>query len=436
MLRRKLTLVAFLALTSTVLGLVFGVFLAEKDLSALYKRVEIAKSKGLPKLEITLGETTLDEVLSKSKYERYGVSEVILKNKGEEISLGSGELKGRGNSTWGLEKSPFQIKLDKKADILGLGERKKWVLLANYFDETAGLRNDFAFKLAEVLGEKYAEKGKFVELYVNSQYEGLYYLVRKIEIGKNSVDIRGSGAVLAEFDSLHGSWEDYSLTENGSLFVFKDAVSEKDEEKFHEAKQDFLKRISEFEQAVLDRDYKKAEELVDFTSLAKYYLVNEFAVNPDGFASSYFFYTEGGEDKIHAGPVWDFDFAFANRRWVWSKSEDFYSPEKTMVRSEDIMKDLAMSGMIYRLMDYSVFRAEVWKVYQEEMAGKTEELLAYFDKKKEEITQAAHSDRARYYSNYNQTFEEATSELREYIRRRLEYFEKVYVLPADIKIVW
>jgi hypothetical protein len=62
--------------------------------------------------------------------------------------------------------------------------------------------------------------------------------------------------------------------------------------------------------------------------------------------------------------------------------------------------------------------------------------LAYFDKKKEEITQAAHSDRARYYSNYNQTFEEATSELREYIRRRLEYFEKVYVLPTDIKIMW
>lgn len=436
MLRRKLILAVFLVLVSTVLGLVIGVFLAEKDLDAVYKRAEVTKNEDLPKLEITLGEATLTEVLSNNKYERYGVSEVKLKNKGDEISLGSGELRGRGNSTWGLEKSPFQIKLDKKADILGLGERKKWVLLANYLDETAGLRNDFAFKLAEILDEKYARKGEFVELYVNNQYEGLYYLVRKIEIGKNSVDIRGEKAILAELDALHGTWEEYYLSENGSIFVFKDAVLKNDEEKYLEAKQEFLKRVSEFERAVLDSNYKKAEEVFDFTSLAEYYLVNEFAVNPDGYVSSYYFYTEGGEDKIHVGPVWDFDFAFANRRWIWTKSEEFYSPEKTMVRSEDIMKDLAMSGMIYRLMDYSVFRAEVWRVYQEKMAGKTEELLAYFDEKKEEIAQEAYSDRARYPTGYNQAFEEATNELREYIRRRLEYFEKVYVLPTDIKIMW
>lgn len=411
---------------STVLGLVFGVFLAEKDLGAIYKRAEVLKNEGLPKLEITLGEATLDEILSKSKYERYGVSEVKLRNKGEEISLGSGELKGRGNSTWGLEKSPFQIKLDRKADILGLGERKKWVLLANFIDETAGLRNDFAFKLAEVLGEKYAAKGEFVELYVNGQYTGLYYLVRKIEIGKNSVDVRGEGAILAEFDPLHGSWEEHSLTESGSLFVFKEAVSEKDEERYLAAKQEFMRKISEFERAVLDKDYEKAAEIVDIRSLAEYYLVNEFSVNPDGYSSSYFFYTDGGVDKIHVGPVWDFDFAFANRKWVWTQSEDFYSPEETMVRLEDILAEPSMSGTIYRLMDYPVFRAEIWRIYQERMAGKTEELLAYFDEKKEEITQAAHSDRARYYFNYNQTFDEASDELREYIRRRLEYFEKVY----------
>ena len=436
MLRRKLILAVFLVLVSTVLGLVIGVFLAEKDLDAVYKRAEVTKNEDLPKLEITLGEATLTEVLSNNKYERYGVSEVKLKNKGDEISLGSGELRGRGNSTWGLEKSPFQIKLDKKADILGLGERRKWVLLANYLDETAGLRNDFAFKLAEILDEKYARKGEFVELYINNQYEGLYYLVRKIEIGKNSVDIRGEKAILAELDALHGTWEEYYLSENGSIFVFKDAVLKNDEEKYLEAKQEFLKRVSEFERAVLDSNYKKAEEVFDFTSLAEYYLVNEFAVNPDGYVSSYYFYTEGGEDKIHVGPAWDFDFAFANRRWIWTKSEDFYSPEKTMVRSDDIMSDLTMSGMIYRLMDYSVFRAEVWRVYQEKMAGKAEELLAYFDEKKEEIAQVAYSDRARYPTGYNQAFEEATNELREYIRRRLEYFEKVYVLPTDIKIMW
>ena len=45
-------------------------------------------------------------------------------------------MKGRGNTTWGLPKKPYQIKLDSKQDILGMGKAKKWVLLANYGDRS------------------------------------------------------------------------------------------------------------------------------------------------------------------------------------------------------------------------------------------------------------------------------------------------------------
>src|SRR5574344_2137878 len=50
---------------------------------------------------------------------------------------GTGKIRGRGNSTWlWYPKKPYRIKLDKKASILGLGEDKDWVLLANYRDPT------------------------------------------------------------------------------------------------------------------------------------------------------------------------------------------------------------------------------------------------------------------------------------------------------------
>ena len=40
-------------------------------------------------------------------------------------------IKGRGNYTWTAAKKPFRIKLDEKAEILGLAADKDWVLLAN-----------------------------------------------------------------------------------------------------------------------------------------------------------------------------------------------------------------------------------------------------------------------------------------------------------------
>src|SRR5690606_4301777 len=46
------------------------------------------------------------------------------------------EIKGRGNSTWGMPKKPYRIKLNSKAKILGMPSARNWVLLANYSDKT------------------------------------------------------------------------------------------------------------------------------------------------------------------------------------------------------------------------------------------------------------------------------------------------------------
>ena len=39
------------------------------------------------------------------------------------------EVKGRGNASWNRAKKGFQVKLDKKANVMGMGKAKKWVLL-------------------------------------------------------------------------------------------------------------------------------------------------------------------------------------------------------------------------------------------------------------------------------------------------------------------
>ncbi|MBR0303934.1 MAG: CotH kinase family protein, partial [Clostridia bacterium] len=54
---------------------------------------------------------------------------------------GAIQIKGRGNTSWTMPKKPYRIKLDKKADLFGLGANKNWVLISNYLDESL-LRNN------------------------------------------------------------------------------------------------------------------------------------------------------------------------------------------------------------------------------------------------------------------------------------------------------
>lgn len=53
-----------------------------------------------------------------------------------------------------VSKKPYKIKLDKKADLFGMGKNKHWVLLANYYDNSL-VRNRLTYYLGRKLGMEY-----------------------------------------------------------------------------------------------------------------------------------------------------------------------------------------------------------------------------------------------------------------------------------------
>ncbi len=111
---------------------------------------------------------------------------------------GGAKLRVRGNSTAALWKKPFKVKLDKKADLLGIdgeGESKHWVLLANARDP-ALLRNKALMDFSEAIGTEAHISSEYVTLIYNGEYCGVYQLTEHVRIGKTSVDI---------FD-----WEEYA----------------------------------------------------------------------------------------------------------------------------------------------------------------------------------------------------------------------------------
>lgn len=65
----------------------------------------------------------------------------------EELYQGTGTIHLRGNSTAELLKRPFKLHLDEKSGLLGMGEKRHWVLLANAIDSTL-LRDQLAYGLS------------------------------------------------------------------------------------------------------------------------------------------------------------------------------------------------------------------------------------------------------------------------------------------------
>lgn len=98
-------------------------------------------------------------------------------------------VKGRGNGTWAMPKRPYALKLDAKSEILRMPKHKRWVLLANWGDRTL-LRNVAAFWLSnQTESIPWAPRGRFVELVLNGEYRGNYYLCEQIKIDANRINI-------------------------------------------------------------------------------------------------------------------------------------------------------------------------------------------------------------------------------------------------------
>ena len=117
---------------------------------------------------------------------------------------GATEIKGRGNSTWSESKDggkkPYKLKLDKKANLFGIGSKgkgtnKHWCLLANMIDHT-NMRNQLVHTFSRNIGMEYPIDSTGVVLIFNGEYQGLYELCEHVRVGGSRVDV---------FD-----WEDFA----------------------------------------------------------------------------------------------------------------------------------------------------------------------------------------------------------------------------------
>ncbi|MHA4896700.1 CotH kinase family protein [Pedobacter sp. PWIIR3] len=233
----------------------------------------------------------------------------IVSNFKDIVFEGKTEIKGRGNSTWGMPKKPYRIKLDKKYAILGMPENKNWVLLANYADKSL-MRNELAFVASRNSGLTFTVNSRFVEVYLNGTYNGSYLLTEQVKEGKSQVDVEDGGYLLEEDGFAEGEPVHFS-TQHGMPITIKYP-----DEKITQAQRDYIvNHVQKFENALFADNFTDPaagyRKYFDVDSYVNYYIVNEVMGNPDAFWSTYL-YKKANDDKIYTGPVWDFDIAINN----------------------------------------------------------------------------------------------------------------------------
>lgn len=234
------------------------------------------------------------------------------------------EIKGRGNYSWtGFNKKPYRLKLADKQPLLGMVKSKHFNLLAHADDakdQKGYMRNAAGFELSKMLGIAWTPDARPLEVVMNGDYIGLYFLTEHIRVDQDRVNIVEQEDEETDVQKITGGWlveidnydEDPHVTikEGGKTTMW---VTYKSPEVLSSEQETYLTQQIQLLDNLIYGD-KNSDELwqyLDMDALARFYIVQEITDNYESFHGSCYLYKDMGDtEKWKFGPVWDFGSAF------------------------------------------------------------------------------------------------------------------------------
>ena len=433
----------------------------------------IMQSEYIPSVFIDLQSGNLKEIQQDKEY-RTGAKLVIRDSTGQILTdVAIKSMGGRGNTSFtGYEKKPFTLNLKEDASLLGLPLGDKYVLLSNASDPTL-IRNDISRRMEEAIGLAYAHTGRFVDLYIDEQYQGNYYLCDKLEIGTQRIDITN---IQEEMDLVyqHSNYEALETYETESMkakkieyvpqditggYLFEREYEDRYRLEYGTMGSGFQTNggeyfvmhspaycsveqikylssyIDEIEQAILSKDginkktLKSYQEYINIDSFVKKYLVEEISKNYDGGVSSTFFYkdSDSKDGKLYAAPGWDYDMSWGNYvEWMEYFAENPKGISKLAVHTYS-------SPWYTHLYEKEEYLELVKKYYQEKIVPFMEEMLETgIDTLEEELKASTEMNHVRWSeelkSNYlYQSREESFEMLKTFMKERKDFLDEVWI---------
>lgn len=306
------------------------------------------------------------------------------------------EIKARGNWTrQGFVKKPFKLKLGDKQSMLGLSKSKHFAILAHADDDKGYLRNYIGFNLGKRIGLPWTPSQQPVEVVINGDYRGLYFLTESIRVEKDRINIEElednaddmaqvTGGYVIEFDNYsdesvwartdgNAVWHD---NHNFPVYLTPDTP-----EKYSDVQRTFIHEQFNKMHDLVGAHNSELWSYLDLDDAVRYYLVEELISHYEAYHGSTYLFRDGGEgQKWHFSPLWDCGHAFegGTRNYFYDSPN---SMGNTWIRC---LKDTP--GFDDKL-------RETWKWF---MSQKYDGLFADIDNYCNSIAEAAKADRERW----------------------------------------
>ena len=340
-------------------------------------------------------------------------------------------IRGRGNSTWwNSDKKSFRVKFEKKQRLLGDGfaNAKSWTLLANHGDKTM-IRNALTYDLGRFMGMKFCPAARFVDLYLNGNYQGTYQISDQVQVHKKRVEVDEDSGWLLEVANENSKEE--PLISSTGFNIMYNIKNPKDQQLTVDRRIAIGRWIQQFESAVASHDYCDPEKgwraYVDEEDFINWYVGAEITGNIDALYSIYM-YKEADNQKMHFGPLWDLDLGYDNssERSLLNNMEAFLGLwnrpfEKILQRlwqdpwfvqaCNDRLRELTDRGLqAYLLSHIDSLRTAIWQTQTENF-------------KKWRINQKVY-DWAKH--SYYTTYDGYISELKSFVSIHIPYLQRAF----------
>ncbi len=286
-----------------------------------------------------------------------------------ETETDAAQIRGRGNSTWIVyPKKPYRLRFDEDTSIFGMPKANNYVLLAEYADKSL-MRNTIVQKMGSLCDTlAYSLETRFVELYINNVYNGLYVLTEQVEFQKNKLDIESIAGTantgylmeldMRFFDQMIVPGFDWIVV-SGSPYEIKEPKS--DDPLYSNIHAQYMfDYITSVEEA-LTNDFGY-ESLIDVDAWIDFFIIHELTKNVDvGFSSVYLIKEKDG--LLKPGPLWDFDFSLGNADYIDYGPENFYGMKDYKNHLFQLMMNLPEIRLEYRERFNDMFFDELPMIY-------------------------------------------------------------------------
>ena len=424
----------------------------------------IIKKSSVPALYITLIDGDLSSINNSidHKVGRAGTCSLITGDGKSDYSGSFDRLRGRGNVTWEENKKPYNIDFKEPTDLLGMGKGLRYCLLANALDKS-NVRDKIVYDAAIEAGLEYSAESRFVDLYVDGEYLGLYLMSEDVQLREDRVDITDLSALTAQanavplqnykpahtlsgdtdkryFDiandpeDITGGYlieldmaDRYELFNSGFMFGGNEyCYTVKSPEYCSGGELDYISGL--FRDIEDDLAAGRLNERIDIDSWVRYYLVQEVFANFDPCSLYFYKDSDSIDGKIYAGPIWDFDKALGSPVY-----EGTGSPNRLYAAEHTIFAKLYANDE-FRELVREKYAAEFIPLLDDILSGKIDEY-------NEQIASAAHMNELRWEGEKLHSWEPVfsgfdghLSYVRDFLRQRKTYLDTLWLGGNSITV--